>query len=301
MGQLEDMQVFIRVVEADGIGRAADQLGIAKSAVSRRLSELERRLGTRLINRTTRSSSLTEAGHSYYQQAVKVVDQVAELNSELQNAECALSGTIRVAVPLSFGLLHLGPAIDLFMKQHPQLSIHMDFSDRHVNIIEEGFDLALRIAELEDSTLQARKVCPCRLVLVASPDYLQQMGVPQTPQDLEQHRFVRYSGRRSQWVIADAHGKHHSFVPTGNIVANNGDFCLQMACAGHGFAMLPTFIAWQALTSGELVKLLPDYSIPDVSAWLVYPRNRYLALRVRRLIDFLVDRFGDQPYWDQAI
>ena len=302
MGQLEDMQVFIRVVEAGGISRAAEQMDIAKSAVSRRLRELEERLGSRLINRTTRTSSLTEAGHSYYQQVLKVVDQVAEINSELQDAECALTGSIRLAVPLSFGLLHLGPAIDVFIKQHPQLSIHLDFSDRQVDIVEEGFDLALRIAELKDSSIQARKICPSHHVLAASPAYLERMGVPQTPEDLQQHQFLKYAGGSSgQWAITDANGKRHSLDTTANIVANNGDFLLQMACAGHGLVMMPTFIAWKALASDDLLVVLPDCSLPSLNAHFIYPRNRYLLRRVRLLIDFMVQRFGDQPYWDKAI
>lgn len=302
MGQLEDMQVFIRVVEAGGIGRAAEQLDIAKSAVSRRLSELEKRLGTRLVNRTTRTSSLTDAGRSYYQQALNVVDQVAEINSEVQDSECALSGTIRLAVPLSFGLLHLGPAIDLFMKQHPQLRIHMDFADRQVDIVDEGFDLALRVAELRDSSNQARRIFSSRHVLAASPAYLERLGVPRTPEDLEQHQFLKYAGSTSgQWSITDANGKHHKLDLTATIVANNGDFLLQMACAGHGLVILPTFIAWKALAAGDLVKVLPDCALPTLDAWFVYPRNRYLPRRVRLLINFVVERFGERPYWDQAI
>ena len=302
MGELEDMQVFIRVVEAGGIGRAAEQLGIAKSAVSRRLSELEKRLGTRLINRTTRTSSLTDAGQSYYQQVLKVVDQVAEISSELQNADRAVTGSIRLAVPMSFGLLHLGPAIDLFIKEHPELHIHMDFSDRQVDIVEEGFDLALRIAELKDSSVQAHKICPCHHVLSASPAYLERRGVPQTPKDLEQHQFVKYSGGSGrQWTTTDANGKRHNPTMATNIVANNGDFLLQMACAGHGLLIMPTFIVWKALASGDLVKVLPDCSWPTLNAYFVYPRNRYLPRRVRLLIDFMVERFGNRPYWDQAI
>ena len=301
MGQLEDMQVFIRVVESGGIGRAAEQLGMAKSAVSRRLSELEKRLGIQLINRTTRTSNLTEAGNNYYQQVQKVVDQVNEINSEVKDAERALTGSIRLAVPLSFGLLHLGPAIDLFVQQHPQLNIHIDFSDRQVDIIEEGFDLALRIAKLKNSSNQARKICPCRQVLVASPAYLEKAGVPRTPEDLERHQFLKYTGNSSgQWTIIDANGKHRSPNTTASIIANNGDFLLQMARAGHGLVMVPTFIAWEALASGDLVEVLPDCSLPGLNAWFVYPRNRYLPRRVRLLIDFVTERFGDRPYWDRA-
>ena len=172
MGQLEDMQLFIRVVDAGGIGRAAEQLGIAKSAVSRRLSELEARLGCRLIQRTTRTSSLTDIGQRYYAQAQKLIDQVDEVHLDMVNESKALSGSIRLAVPLSFGLLHLSSAIDLFIKQHPGISVQLDFSDRQVDLVEEGFDLALRIADLQDSSIQARKICPSHHVLVASSDYL---------------------------------------------------------------------------------------------------------------------------------
>jgi len=302
MGQLENMQMFIRVVESAGIGRAAEQLGIAKSAVSRRLTELEERLGTRLINRTTRTSSLTEAGTHYYQQALKVVDQVQEMNAELADAKAALSGTIRLAVPLSFGLLHLAPAIDLFTQQHPQLTIHLDFSDRQVDIIEEGFDLALRIAELRDSNIQARKVCSSHHVLAASPEYLKRKGCPKHPSEIKQHEFLKYGvGNSALWAITDTEGKKHRFSVQSKMSANNGDFLLQMAKAGHGIVMLPTFIAWQALASGELVQVLPDCSLPSLNAYFVYPRNRFLPLRARALIDFMVERFGENPYWDQAI
>ena len=302
MGQLEDMQVFIRVVEAGGIGRAADQLNVAKSAVSRRLSELEKRLGVRLMNRTTRKSSLTEAGESYYQQTLKVVDQVDEINSDLQGAECALAGTIRLAVPLSFGLLHLSAVIDQFVKEHPQVSIHIDFSDRHVDLVEEGFDLALRIATLKDSSNQARRVCPSHHVIVASPQYLREKGMPQTPNDLEQHPFVKYSGSGDDFLeLTNTKGKHYRLQLSSGILTNNGDFMLQMACSGHGIAVLPTFIASESLATGALVEVLPDYTLPSLDAWLVYPRNRYLSRRIRLLIDFIAEYFGGQPYWDKAI
>jgi DNA-binding transcriptional LysR family regulator len=301
MGQLEDMQVFIRVVESGGVGRAAEQLGIAKSAVSRRLSELEKRLGTRLINRTTRISSLTESGNSYYRQAIKVVDQVNEINNELVDAERALNGSIRLAAPLSFGLLHLGPAIDVFIKQNPEINIYLDFSDRQVDLIEEGFDLALRIAELKDSSIQARRICPAHHTLLASPAYLSEHGEPRKPGDLRHHSMLKYDGGVSHLLITDPEGTQHDLHLSAKIEANNGDFLLQMACADHGIVMLPTFITWTAVAAGELVQVLPDCSMHSPSAYFVYPQNRYVTQRVRRLIDFMVERFGDRPYWDQTI
>ncbi len=299
MGQLEDMQVFIRVVEAGGIGRAAQQLGLAKSAVSRRLSELEKRLGSRLIQRTTRTSSLTDAGQSYYQQVLKLVDEVDEINSELQDDECAVTGRLRLAVPLSFGLLHLTPAIDEFIQRHPQLTITLDFSDRQVDIVEEGFDLALRIGPLHGATTQARKLFESQHVLAASADYLARHGTPATPQDLDAHSVLKYAGGTSgPWSITDRRGTRHTPNMATRIVANNGDFLLHMACAGHGIVMLPTFIAAQSLERGALVRVLADCALPSQDAFFIYPRNRYLPKRARLLIDFMVERFGGHPYWD---
>jgi DNA-binding transcriptional LysR family regulator len=302
MGQFEDMNVFIRVVEAGGISRAAEQLEQAKSAVSRRLADLETRLGVQLINRTTRTSSLTEAGHIYYQRAIKIVDNITELNALIEDSNIALEGKINLAAPLSFGLSHLTGAIDAFVKQHPKLNINIDFSDRQVDLIEEGIDLAFRIADLKDSNLISRKISPIRTMLCASPDYLTDRGIPKTPNDLKRHRLLYYSlSGSSSWKLIDKNGDQHLINVTANIIANNGDFLKDMAVAGHGIVMLPTFISWQAMTTGELVSVLPDYKSLQLNAYAVYPQTRYLSQRTRMLIDFLVERFGDNPYWDQNI
>ncbi len=193
MGQLEDITVFIRIVDAGGISRAAEQLGTAKSAVSRRLVDLETRLGVRLINRTTRTSSLTDAGRSYYERVIKIVDDITELNALTEDSNLALEGTIKLAAPLSFGLCHLSPAISAFVKQYPQLSINVDFSDRQLDLVEEGLDLAFRIAYLKDSSLIARKISQIRMLLCASPNYLNQHGIPKTPNDLTNHQLLHYN------------------------------------------------------------------------------------------------------------
>jgi len=299
MGQLEDMQVFVRVVEAGGIGRAAEQLGIAKSAVSRRLSELENRLGTRLIHRTTRTSNLTDAGNNYYHQAIKVIDEVAEIHSELQDKECALAGTIRMTAPLSFGLLHFSKAIDAFLKLHPDVSIQIDLSDRHVDLIEDGLDIALRIADLEDSSHQARRIFSARHCLVASHEYLESAGHPTSPNELSDHQLLYYgTDQNVNWALHDTDGTEHRVGGVARMVSNNGDFLLRMANAGYGITLLPTFFAGDCLKNGELTTVLPGFEPPSVDGWFIYPSNRYLPLRVRRLIDFMVERFGDQPYWD---
>jgi DNA-binding transcriptional LysR family regulator len=197
MGHLEGMQVFVRIVEAGSITQAAAQLKLAKSAVSKRLSDLERKLRSKLINRTTRNSSLTEAGNQYYQRVKLLLGEVDTLNGDMACKTQILFGFLKLALPLSFGLTHLTPAIDVFMRQHPDLKIEMDFSDRRVDIIEGGFDPALRIGEQEDSSLQARKITPIRHVACASRGYLKQWGTPDTPTQLKNHQLLKYGS----WVL----------------------------------------------------------------------------------------------------
>ncbi len=299
MGQLENMQVFVRIVEAGSITKAAEQLNLAKSAVSKRLGDLETRLGSKLINRTTRTSSLTDAGNQYYQRVKLLIGEVDSLNGDMACKTQVLSGSLRLAVPLSFGISHLTPAIDVFMRQHPDLHIEIDFSDRKVDIIEGGYDLAFRIGSLPDSGLQARKITPIKHAICASPSYLKRQGMPTTPKELATHKIVKYGN----WPLAgmpllDSTGQQHLVNMDACLTANNGDAMKQIALSGHGIVMLPTFIVWDALAKGDLVPILENYSLATMHAYAVYPSTRYLPRKVRSLIDFLVERFGDQPYWD---
>lgn len=300
MGQLEDMRIFVRIVEAGGVGKAADQLGTAKSGVSRSLVSLENRLGVQLINRTTRRISLTGVGRDYYQAAVKLIGDLSELDALTSNAEASLQGQLRLAVPLSFGLCHLSAAIDSFVRKHPGVIFHIDFSDRLVDLVEQGVDLAIRITDLKDSSLRARRICPIRLRLCASPAYLQTHGMPLTPDDLRNHNILSYDiGAGTGLKLSDGQG-HEKFVQTSSrMVANNGDFLRDMALAGHGIVLLPTFIAWKSLADGELVSVLEPHLPAPLNAWAVYPKTRYLSQRARVFIDFLSERFGDKPYWDE--
>lgn len=300
MSHWEEMRTFVRVVEAGSISRAAEQIGIAKSGVSRRLAELENRLDVKLINRTTRRSSLTEAGRAYYEGSVKLLGDMDELDAAVTDSESRLEGTLRLAIPLSFGLSHLTPAIEEFLVLHPGVDIHIDFSDHRIDLVEQGVELAIRIADLDDSTLQARRICPIRMVVCASPDYLASHGTPVHTSDLEQHRVLRYdTGSGQPMKLKDSSGNTHIIRNRPRIVANNGEFLLSMAAAGHGIYMLPTFIAFKALEAGELLPILEDIQQPELSAWAVYPRTRYLSRRARAFIDFLVERIGENPYWDQ--
>jgi DNA-binding transcriptional LysR family regulator len=301
MSHFDEMQMFVRIVDAGSISKAADQLGVAKSGVSRRLSDLESRLGVKLINRTTRRSSLTEAGTAYYRGAVALLANVAELDASVASSEARLKGVLHVAVPLSFGLGHLAPAIREFIAANPAVDVHIDFSDRRIDLVEQGVELGIRIANLEDSSLQARRICPIRMVLCASPDYLSKHGTPRSPEDLSSHRLLHYDGGSGRPLrLAGDDGKARVVRAQPRVTANNGDFLCEMAAAGFGVCLIPTFIAWQALRAGALVSLLDDYPQPALAAWAVYPRNRYLSRRARALIDFLVERFGERPYWDEV-
>ena len=300
MGQLEDMAMFVRIVEAGSITKAAEQLNIAKSAVSRRLKELETRLGSQLISRTTRQSSLTQAGEQYYQKVYHILSEVDALNEETSGTPTRIEGTLKMTAPLSFGLMHLNDVIDEYANQHPELKFELDFSDRHTDLIEEGFELAIRIRELQDSSYQAKRLALIRYALCASPEYLERMGTPKTFDDLSEHEFLQYGMSKSSTIeLIDEQGKKHQVAVNGKIKANNGDFLREMAVKGHGIAFLPTFITYQALISGELVPILQQYQLPTLKAYAVYPKNRFLSQRCRYLIDFIAERFGDNPYWDK--
>jgi len=300
MNTFEEMHHFVRIVEAGSITEAAEQLGLAKSGVSRRLAELETRLGVRLLNRTTRRSSLTEAGRSYYEGAVKLLSDVAELDAQVADSEASLQGSLKLAAPLSFGLGHLTPAIEEFVRSHPAVRIDIDFSDRQIDLVGQGVDLAIRIAELRDSSLKARRICPIRLMLCASPAYLERHGTPGSAADLTRHQVLHYDiGGGPVLRLADGRGGEKPLHIKPTLVANNGDFLRDMAIAGHGIILTPSFIAWQAVAMGELKPLLRALWPPPLNAYAVYPQSRYLSRRARAFIDFLAERFGENPYWDQ--
>ncbi|GAA0312078.1 LysR family transcriptional regulator [Psychrobacter aestuarii] len=299
MGQLEDMAMFVRVVEAGSITKAADQLNIAKSAVSRRLKDLETRLGIQLMSRTTRQSSLTEAGMRYYQRASNILGAVDALNEQTSGIKTSIEGTLKMTAPLSFGLMHLSGLIDTYASAHPQLKIELDFSDRRVDLIEEGYELAIRIGELSDSSAQAKRLTPIRFALCASPDYVRKMGAPKRPSDLSTHSFLQYGlSKATDLTLIDAQNRTHKVSLDSKMKANNGEFLRDMAVKGHGIIAAPTFIVYETLARGALVSVLPEYHLPTLNAYAVYPKNRFLSQRCRLLIDFLAERFGDAPYWD---
>ncbi|ACA86729.1 LysR family transcriptional regulator [Shewanella woodyi] len=300
MGQLENMQIFIKVVETGGITKAAEQLNLAKSAVSKRLSEIEKQLSVKLINRTTRKSSLTEAGNAYYQKCKLILEEVDDLNCQISSVQQSLNGALKLAVPLSFGVVHLVKALELFAKQHPSLQMDLDFSDRYIDLVEEGFDLAIRIGTLADSSMHARAIAPISHILCASPEYLALNGSPSTPEQLKSHSLLRYSRMPLAGIeLTDKDNKKFTVPMESHCIANNGDFLKAMAVSGHGIAFLPRFIVWQELANGTLESVMQNYQLAQMKAYAVYPQNRYLPKKVRMLIDFLSEHFGETPYWEK--
>jgi len=298
MGQMEDMETFVRIVEAGSISRAAAQLGVVKSAVSRRLNDLEARLGVQLLARTTRTSSLTHAGQQYFSRAQNVLIEMAEINAEAAQTSTTLTGTIKLSAPLSFGLSHLSSVISDFAKSHPGLTIQMDFNDRQVDLVDEGYDLAVRIADLKNSTLKARKLIDIPVILCASPDYVRAHGAPHTPVDLKQHQILHYTNSGpDSWEFNTPNGGNTTLTLRAKMRSNNGDFLCQAAVDGHGIILAPSFISWEALCQKKLVPLMPDYQPPPITAFAVYPDTRHLPARIRLLIDTIVDHLKAQPQW----
>jgi len=303
MDRLTDIESFVAVVEAGSFSAAAERLGAAKSAVSRRVSALEARLGVKLLNRTTRTLSLTDNGRAYFERAGRILADLAEAEQSVSDADCALRGRIRLAAPLSFGLQHLAPAINAFAELHPEVQIDLDLNDRQISLVEEGFDMAVRIGRLADSSLIARRLCLIRRVAVASPDYLARHGTPQCPEDLVNHDGLRYTNipRQHFWQFTATGGREFSPDVPDRLTANNGALLTEAAVNGLGVTVQPSFIVHRELADGRLQTILDAWPIPSESMYAVFPPGRYQSRRVRELADFLVGRFGDEPYWDRDL
>lgn len=301
MDRFEEMKTFVRVVEAGSLSAAADLLGIAKSAVSRRLSDLEGRLGVQLLNRTTRRLNLTDSGSLFYQRCQRILADLDETEHFVSSEHTQLRGTIRIAAPLSFGIQHLSPLLDDFLKEHPELSLDLDLNDRTVNLMDEGVDLGIRIGKLQDSSMMARKLAHAKQIFCASPEYLERYGEPQTPEDLQDHFGLSYSNvsEGQLWQFINGEGRAYSVHVPFRMRANNGDVLLKAAIDGLGVVATVSFICYREIEQGLVRQILRDYKTEEVGIYAIYPSQRHLPGRVRLLIDYLAERFGDEPYWDR--
>ncbi|HWD22254.1 MAG TPA: LysR family transcriptional regulator [Burkholderiales bacterium] len=295
-----EMLVFARVVGTGGLSAAARELGLSPAMVSRRLAALESRLGVRLVNRTTRSLRLTEEGAGYYESCSRVLAEIEEANAAVSAGSEAAQGALRVALPAAFGNQYVAPLIPQFAARYPAVQVLLSLSDRDVNVVEEGFDLAIRIAHLADSSLAARKLAPNRRVVCATPEYLRRHGEPRTPADLAQHNCLLARDFSSSWEYKDPDGRPGVVRVTGRYVCDNWEVLRQWALSGMGVALKSTWDVRRHLESGALVPLLPGYTFhTDVAIYAVYPHRRHLPAKTRVFIEFLVESFGPEPFWDQ--
>lgn len=291
--------MFARIVGTGSLSAAARDLGMSPALVSRRLAALEARLGVRLINRTTRSLHLTHEGAAYYETCTRVLADIEEADAAVSAGRVEPRGILRVALPASFGNQHVAPLVPKFAERYPDVQLALSLSDRTVNVVEEGFDLAIRIADLADSSLAARKLAPNRRVVCASPAYLRSHGVPGTPADLAKHNCIA-TDFATNWDYRGPDGKPGSVRVTGRFTCDNWEVIREWALAGLGVALKSTWDVRRHLEDGSLVSLLPGYAFAtDVAIYAVYPHRRHLPAKTRAFIEFLAESFGPEPYWDR--
>ena len=300
MDRFQEMRVFVAVVDAGSFVRAADALDLSKTAVSRLVGDLETRLGVRLLHRTTRKLSLTPEGELFHERCRQLVDGVDEAEAELSTHAGEAIGQLRVNVPVTFGLLHLAPLWPAFMAQHPKVTMEVTLSDRMVDLVDEGFEVAVRIARLPASSLVSRQLTSTRLILCASPEYLRRYGAPRHPAELAGHSVIAYSllVAGDQWEFFSSQGSRGP-IPvkvSPRMRTNSGDTCTAAALQHMGLVLQPSFLVGPHLDSGALVEVMPEYRSTELGVYAVYPSRRHLTPKVRALVDFLVDAFRMQAW-----
>ncbi|MGF7130193.1 DNA-binding transcriptional LysR family regulator [Paraburkholderia sp. EB58] len=301
MDRLRAYEVFVTVVSRGSFTRAADMLETSPANVTRYVNELEAHLGTRLLNRTSRKLSLTEGGETLYARCKSILDEVAETEGLVSSASVEPRGRLRINAPVSFGILQLAPLWPEFMRKYPRVELDVTLIDRVVDIVDEGYDLAIRISGAGSTNHAARKLAPSRNILCASPAYLARWGYPAAPADLIEHRCIGYSyaATGDEWQLIDSEGNAHTVKVNCHMRSNNGDTAHAAALAGQGVIWQPTFLVGKDLRAGKLVQVLPDYRMPDIDVLALYPSRRHLSAKIRAMIDFLADAFGGVPPWDR--
>jgi DNA-binding transcriptional LysR family regulator len=297
MDRFQEMRVFAAVVELGSFVKAAAAMGLSKQATSRLVSELEGRLGVRLLLRTTRKLSLTDEGHVFHAHCRDLLAALEAAESEVATRSGEASGVLRVNVPLSFGLLQLAPLWPAFMARHPRLTLDVTLNDRVVDLVADGYDMAIRIARLPSSSMVSRKLATTRVILCASPDYLARRGHPQRPEDLARHDALAYSllSTGDTWEFDGPQGPTTVKVSP-RLRTNSGDTCRVAALAGRGLIIQPSFLIAEDLRSGALVEVMPEYRCIELDVYAVYSSRKFLAPKVRHLIDYLVESFA-APDW----
>jgi DNA-binding transcriptional LysR family regulator len=302
MAETLELEVFNCVVKHGSYAKAADELSLSPSGVSRIVSRLEERLGARLVQRTTRKLSLTEAGTAFHARTAQLLLDLAEAEAEVREATLKPHGTLRVTAPVVLGQLHVAPLFEGLLRQHPELSLDLSLTDRFVDLIDEGLDLAIRVGALPDSRLMVRRLCSNHRILVAHADYLEQHGTPTQPSDLAQHDcliFTQFS-RPREWRLVGPEGLT-SVTVRARIASNNPMVLTESAKRGFGITLGATLSIAPALLAGELVRVLPDYEFEASAIFALYPSARQLSTKVRAALDYLAQHLKDPPSWDRAM
>ncbi|MCZ7563202.1 MAG: LysR substrate-binding domain-containing protein [Burkholderiales bacterium] len=302
MDSLTSIRVYCAVVESASFAAAARRLKLSRAVVTKHVSSLEDRLHVRLLERTTRKLSVTEAGGRYYDRAVQILAELEDAEREAQQATAVPRGTLRLSAPHHFGTAHIAPFLAEFRRRHPEVELDVSLSDRFIDLIEEGFDLAIRISDtLAESSLVARRLAPCRFVVCGSPEYFKRHGEPRVPDDLARHACLGYtlSPRERVWNFACAQNQRHVVNVSGPLRSNSGDVLRVSAASGIGVMLLPTFFAGSDLESGRLKAVLTDYRVQEYGIYAVYLSRKHLSAKVKAFIDFLAEKYGPEPYWDE--
>ncbi|WOT03588.1 LysR family transcriptional regulator [Shewanella youngdeokensis] len=294
---IEHLRLFVRIAFTHNISQAGKELGLSAPVASMHINKLEENMGARLIHRTTRKVSLTQEGEAFLPYAEEILSSIDAAQATIGSGKACPKGTLRITASASFGRMHLMPALKGFLTQYPDLAVDIRLTDSMVDLVEGGFDVAIRNADLKDSTLIARKLATDKRIMVASPGYIALHGKPKFPADLKAHLCINQTGLES-WVFDTPEGVEHIKVK-GKIKVDHGEAVRDAAVDGMGIAMCATWIAYQQLRDGSLVQVLEEYPLIDHSAiWAVYPSSRQLAPKVRAFIDYFAQRYGTPPYWD---
>ncbi len=303
MDRLTEMEAFVQVVDHGGFTEAARKMGLSKSAVSKHVAALEARLAVRLLNRTTRRVSATELGLAYYDRARAVLAEALEADSMVTAMQATPKGSLRVSAPVTFGTKQVSQAVARFLCAYPEVDVNMVLDDRFVELVAEGFDLAIRIGTLADSSLKARKLAQTQMLLVASPGYLAEMGTPRSLDDLHAHRLLHYSNLATGnfWRLRAASGEERQVRAGGRLTVNNGESLMKAAEAGLGIVLLPSFILGDAVRTGRLVEVLPGRPKEVLGIYAVHPEGRFPQPKLRAFVDFLAEHFrGKGPEdWEE--
>jgi len=302
--RIDDLSLFLRVLDLGSISAAARSLDLSVAVASQRLKRLEHELGVRLLHRTTRTLHATPEGAALAEQGRMLVEDLEALTSGLRQSGTDVSGTLRVTTSASFGRQYISPLLPEFLATHPRIRLSINLTDQMLDLVSAGFDLAIRIGALEDSSLVARKLASNRRVLCASPDYLRRHGTPRTPEDLVDHEcvlLVGSQGRQDVWRMSDRDGHEIAVRVHGRLETNFGEVVRDAVVAGLGIAMHSSWHVCDDLRTGRLQALLPDYAIADTGIYALMPQRRLMPPRVRAFVDFLAERFGDDPPWERAL